>query len=57
MNLVNEIKDVGFDYGMSPRQVADAVVAGHQVLWEKDIVLTPGLVSEYRMIVGQEEAE
>ena len=37
VNLVYEIQDVGFDYGMSPRQVADAVVAGHQVLWEREV--------------------
>jgi len=35
VNLIDEIKGVGFDYGMSPREVADAVVAGHQVLWER----------------------
>lgn len=35
VNLVNAIKDVGFDYGMSPRAIADGVVAGHEVLWEK----------------------
>ena len=37
VNLINEIKDVGFDYGMSPRKVADGVLAGHVVLWERDI--------------------
>lgn len=36
-NLVHAIQDVGFDYGMSPRAVADAVVAGHRVLWERDV--------------------
>lgn len=45
VNLVYEIQDVGFDYGMSPREVADAIVAGHQVLWQKTITLTPGKVS------------
>ena len=39
VNLVYAIKDVGFDYGMSARQVADAVVGGHQILWERDVVL------------------
>lgn len=42
VNLVNEIKDVGFDYNMSPRQVADGVVAGHVVLWEYDFTLRKG---------------
>ena len=35
VNLVNEIKGVGFDYGMTPRQVADAIVDGHMTLWER----------------------
>lgn len=40
VNLVNEIRDVGFDYGMSARQVADNLVAGHQVIWEREVPLT-----------------
>lgn len=36
VNLVHEIKDVGFDYGLSAREVAERVVAGHQVLWERE---------------------
>ena len=39
VNLVNEIKDVGFDYWMSPRAVAEAIVAGAQVLWEREVEL------------------
>ena len=35
-NLVDAIQGVGFDYGMSPRDVAEAVVAGHRMLWERD---------------------
>jgi hypothetical protein len=34
VNLIDAIKGVGFDYGMSAREVAERVVAGHQVLWE-----------------------
>ena len=34
VNLVHEISSVGFDYGMSAREVADAVVDGHMVLYE-----------------------
>ena len=34
INLIAAIKDVGFDYNMSPREIADAVLAGHQVLAE-----------------------
>ena len=37
VNLVNEISDMGFDYNMSPKEIADAVVAGHQVLWEREL--------------------
>lgn len=36
VNLVGAIMDVGFDYGMSPREIADAVVDGHQVLWKTE---------------------
>ena len=39
VNLVDAIKGVGFDYGMSPRAVADNVVEGHRVLWERDVIL------------------
>ncbi len=37
INLIHEIKDVGFDYGMSAREVAERVVAGHLVLWESEL--------------------
>lgn len=40
VNLVTAIQDVGFDYGMSARAVADAVVAGHEALWERDITFS-----------------
>ena len=42
VNLVNFIKIVGFDYGMSAREVAQRVVAGHLVLWEETIEAPPG---------------
>ena len=35
VNLVHEISPVGFDFGMSAREVADNLVANHQVIWEK----------------------
>ena len=34
VNLIGKIQKVGFDYGMSAREVADRIVAGHAVLWE-----------------------
>ncbi len=40
VNLVAEIQDVGFDYFMSPREVADRVVEGAQILWDRDVPLT-----------------
>jgi hypothetical protein len=43
INLINEIKDVGFDYNMSPRDVAARVLAGHMVLWEYDLTLKRGI--------------
>ncbi|NNF28728.1 MAG: cytochrome C [Gemmatimonadetes bacterium] len=39
VNLIHEIQGVGFDYYMSPREVADAVVEGAQVLWERQVEL------------------
>ncbi len=39
VNLVYAIMGVGFDYRMTPRQVADAVVAGHEILWDKTVDL------------------
>ena len=39
VNLVNEIQTVGFDYGLSPREVANRVVAGHLVLHERHTVV------------------
>jgi len=39
VNLVNEVKEVGFDFNMTPREVADRLVEGHQILWERDITL------------------
>ena len=35
VNLISEIADVGFDYGMSAREVADRLVENHQVIWDK----------------------
>jgi hypothetical protein len=42
VNLIDAIKDVGFDYGMSAREVAERVVEGHQVLWRRKVVLQSG---------------
>ena len=38
INLLNEIQYVGFDYGMSAKEIGDAVVEGHQVIWQKEYV-------------------
>jgi hypothetical protein len=42
VNLVREIAPVGFDYNMSPREVADGVLAGHLVLHERYVPLECG---------------
>ena len=36
INLINEIKVVGFQYGMSAREVAEGVLKGHRILWERE---------------------
>lgn len=38
VNLVQEISSVGFDYDMSAREIADAIVAGHLVLQSSSAV-------------------
>ena len=35
VNLITAVQRVGFDYGMSAKEVADAVVEGADILWEK----------------------
>lgn len=42
VNLVAEIAFMGFEYGMSPREIADKVVAGAQVLWRREVTLESG---------------
>ena len=37
VNLITEIKVVGFDYNMSPRDVADAIRNGHMIMWDKTV--------------------
>jgi hypothetical protein len=37
VNLITAVQRVGFDYGMSAKDVADAVVEGADILWEKMI--------------------
>ncbi len=39
VNLIHEIQGVGFDYYMSPRAVADGVVAGAQTIWQRRVAL------------------
>ena len=42
VNLIHEIAGVGFDYGMSAREVAKRVVGGHIVVRERDVNLSDG---------------
>ena len=35
VNLIAAIQGVGFDYGMSPKKIADAVVDGAVVVWQR----------------------
>ncbi len=37
VNLLIAMQSVGFDYGMTPRQVGDAMAAGTQLLWEREL--------------------
>ncbi|MDP6873942.1 MAG: multiheme c-type cytochrome [Alphaproteobacteria bacterium] len=38
VNLLVAMQSVGFDYGITPRQAGDALVAGAQVLWQREVV-------------------
>ncbi len=42
VNLVHAIKDVGFDYGMTAREVSEKIVEGRQVLWDQQFLLEKG---------------
>ena len=42
VNLVHEIADVGFDYGMTEREVAEGVVDGQILVRERSVNLTAG---------------
>lgn len=37
VNLIGAIQSVGFDYGLTPRQVGDTLRAGIEILWEKKV--------------------
>lgn len=42
INLIDAIQGVGFDYGMSAKQIADEIVAGHSTVWEKEMDIQVG---------------
>ena len=46
VNLIREIQDVGFDYNLSAQEVAQRVVDGHSILWERTIPLAPGIYAK-----------
>ena len=37
VNLIAAIQGAGFDYGMSPKGIADRIVAGSSVIWERHL--------------------
>ena len=37
VNLLIAMQDVGFDYGLTPRQAGDALIASAQTLWKKEL--------------------
>jgi len=38
VNLLVAMQGVGFDYGMTPRQIGDTLIEGAQVLWKKEVI-------------------
>ncbi len=53
VNLLNEIRDVGFDYNMSAADIARNLVAGHQVIESREFILDPGLQTQDRRSVAR----
>ncbi len=41
VNLIADISEVGFDYNMSPKAIADRVVERSQRIWDRTVVLPP----------------
>lgn len=41
VNLLSEIMHVGLDYNMTPREIADGVREGHEVLWTRHVTFDP----------------
>jgi len=39
VNLMRDISGVGFDYNLSPREVAYRVASGARILWDKTVTL------------------
>jgi hypothetical protein len=37
VNLIIAIQDVGFDFGLTPAHVRNELIAGAQVLWQREI--------------------
>ncbi len=54
VNLVHAIQDVGFDYGMSAREVADAIRSRHTLLWEYQAIIDPAQGPEQVTWVAQD---
>jgi len=46
VNLVREIQDVGFDWGLSARTIARRIVAGHVVLWRRTVMVAASTGAE-----------
>ena len=54
VNLVHAIQEVGFDYGMSAREVAAAIRSRHTLLWEYQEVIDPAQGPERFTWVSQQ---
>jgi len=56
VNIIEDIQEVGFDYNLSPREVASRVVNGGHVLWDRTLVL-PETKMETPISLAPTEAE
>jgi hypothetical protein len=42
VNLIAAVQGMGFDFNLSAREIADTVVSGHEILYEKNLTINVG---------------
>ncbi len=55
VNLLDDIQEVGFDYMLSPREIARRVVHDAHLLWERTVVISAGQTGTTVSLAPREE--